>query len=77
MVDNLFSFNPCFNGFFSSMQYIQHTSTTVYVVSILVLMDSSLQCCKFCEDVNPSAVSILVLMDSSLQSQSSDLDSFN
>ena len=37
------SFNPYFNGFFSSIRFIERETRRFYQVSILVLMDSSLQ----------------------------------
>ena len=60
-------FNPCFNGFFSSICEALVSLLLMCPVSILVLMDSSLQ--SLVEDLTmPSIfVSILVLMDSSLQ----------
>ena len=59
-------FNPCFNGFFSSIK-TSRSKSNVYQVSILVLMDSSLQCNWNAIHLQAQLVSILVLMDSSLQ----------
>ena len=64
-----FRFNPCFNGSFTStISSPDNLLTITPIVSILVLMDLSLQHCfyarlKYLEGL----VSILVLMDLSLQ----------
>ena len=75
-------FNPCFNGFFSSIVSKNKSKDTTQFVSILVLMDSSLQYKKPARQPCPCFVSILVLMDSSLQfekrkAELSDEGSFN
>ena len=62
-----FSFNPCFNGFFSSMLCGISLHSQRHFVSILVLMDSSLQSSYNRTSRWTGFVSILVLMDSSLQ----------
>ena len=64
----VFCFNPCFNGFFSSIRS-RCTHKTSPRVSILVLMDSSLQSLHLYMQHHLQQVSILVLMDSSLQFQ--------
>ena len=61
------SFNPCFNGFFSSIVCKASRRNTQSRVSILVLMDSSLQLDVHNVTYSWIQVSILVLMDSSLQ----------
>ena len=60
-------FNPCFNGIFSSIGLAIKCFFTNELVSILVLMESSLQCWRKLRFPVFNLVSILVLMESSLQ----------
>ena len=63
-----FSFNPCFNGSFTSTKLSPARTSRRPRVSILVLMDLSLQLVRNTVFPLPcSPVSILVLMDLSLQ----------
>ena len=61
------SFNPCFNGCFSSTSKTEEEEAKYKEVSILVLMDVSLQLCHRLSSSYILNVSILVLMDVSLQ----------
>ena len=61
------SFNPCFNGIFSSIIDEAHHVLSNTYVSILVLMESSLQSYGIIDVNEVPEVSILVLMESSLQ----------
>ena len=62
-------FNPCFNGFFFSIQLLRQAQILILKVSILVLMDSSFQSKNAYQGLGSLGVSILVLMDSSFQSE--------
>ena len=44
VVDALVGFNPCFNGILSSIEIPERRQMELYKVSILVLMEFSLQC---------------------------------
>ena len=65
----LYSFNPCFNGSFTSTNTLEKPVYNPWNVSILVLMDLSLQLRVVLrvEYNSVRCVSILVLMDLSLQ----------
>ena len=60
-------FNPCFNGCYSSTRFIFIILMDLKLVSILVLMDVTLQLIGVGYNIMMILVSILVLMDVTLQ----------